>query len=237
MGDWLMKRRFEKKTKSIDRDIRILEQKYIRKPQYSGLEQNIGILEDFEHWNENEWSIFGDGINVITEAKRTGIYGLRVDSAGVLDRDFIYKIMPSGRTKDEVTVDFYIRFNTLILEQDHNAYFFWMECSNGRLVYLIVRGYPGPLYRFLYAGISSGFVDASIEVQTGQWYKFTVYWKDGVTDGKVKIWLDDVLKIDETGDSSQEAPVNGYYFGNILSIGTSDTLQIDFDDIDIDLEE
>jgi len=183
--------------------------------------------EGFESWNDKGWDITGGGITDPTAARRTGSRGLRIDSSGSGDRDFIAKTMTE---KDEVTVIFYIRFNTLTLGTGDNTYVFWMESDNGALVKICAYRTVGGQYRWHYYGIGDGDITTTA-ITTDVWYCIKVYWKDGVADGRVKIWLNDELLVDETGESSNEANANRYYFGQILAITSGDTIQVDFDDI------
>lgn len=220
----------EKDRKNLSKRFERLEQKYERKPQNPGTEEEYPLIieEDFENWNDNGWTIFGTPL-IEEGVGRNGSYGMYIDCNGEDDRNFIYKSMTARSNLD---VTFYVRFQFITGCTTRKYDLLYVDCSGVGIPQIIFEfEKTGGVFYLSYTGtLDYGNIQA---LSLGQWYKVRIELFRDSTNGYEKIWIDDVLKVDNSGNTDMGAGMDTYYFGMVEFPAAGDVIVFDMDDIEI----
>ena len=195
--------------------------------------------EDFENWNVNNWSIISDGSQIVyAGVGRNDSKGLYIENSKgdpVGHRLFIYKTLESSAEND-VTVIVWVRFHLLSLEAQnggkHYEFIVVYDTDYTDTFEVNIVNIDGTLY-FGYIGqLGYGDLTDYGAIEYGKWYSFRINFRRAV-EGFEKLWINDELVVNNTGNTTMVSAVQTYYFGFIEFPYSNNTYWFDMDDITI----
>lgn len=195
------------------------------------------VNEDFENWNVNSWLIYSNGTQIVYDGiGRSGSKGLYLEtSKGLNNKEMIYRY-PTAM--DELTLTAYINIHLLDLSLASCDAFIYVEDGDASLAQYMVgfKKIGGVPWFRAYSGAVDTYYDLQ-PITYGQWYKIKLVIKRDATNGYDKLYIDDVLVVDNTGINTELAGgggMDGFYFGMVG--GQAVDWWFDMDDILIENE-
>jgi hypothetical protein len=187
------------------------------------------VDEDFENWNVNSWFIYSDGSQIIYDVGRSGSKGLYLEkSKSFNNKEMIYRY-PTAM--DEMTLTAYINFHLFTVGLFPCDEFIYVEVGGASIAqYMVgIKNIGGVNHFVAYSGATDTYYELQA-ISYGQWYKIKLVIKRDSTDGYDKLYIDDVLVVDNSGINTDiGGGMDGFYCGMVG--GHATTWWFDMDDI------
>lgn len=204
---------------------------------YPSCKASTIVDEDFENWNVNSWLIYSDGSQIVyADIGRGGSYGLFVEESCSYpgnNKEFIYRY-PTAM--NELSLTFYVNFHWIVLTGiSPIEEFIYVEDGGASLAqYMVgIKLVDGLTYFVAYSGGTNTYYPL-YEISYAHWYKIKLVIFRNATNGYDRLWIDNVLLVDNSGIDT-ELPggggMNGFYLGMVG--GDVDEWWFDIDDIKI----
>jgi hypothetical protein len=187
------------------------------------------VDEDFENWNVNSWFIYSDGSQIIYDVGRSGSKGLYLEkSKSFNNKEMIYRY-PTAM--DELTLTAYINIHLFTVGLLPCDEFIYVEVGGASVAqYMVgIKNIGGVNHFVAYSGATDTYYELQA-ISYGQWYKIKLVIKRDSTDGYDKLYIDDVLVVDNSGINTDiGGGMDGFYCGMVG--GHATTWWFDMDDI------